>query len=75
MGPLPSLRIPRVRRYSGYRLPFQRFAYEILTLSDWPSHAIRLRFHVRYVCPYPENISIPGLASSDFARHYFRNLV
>ena len=50
------------------------FAYEILTLSDWPSHAIRLRFRVRYVCPYPENISISGLASSDFARHYFRNL-
>ena len=75
MGPLPSLQIPRVCRYSGYRLPVQRFAYEILTLSDRPSHVVRLRFAVRYVCPYPIGISVYGLASSDFARHYFRNLV
>ena len=75
MGPLHSLEITRVSRYSGYRLPLQRFAYEILTLSDRPSHVVRLRFHVRYVCPYPLNISVYGLASSDFARHYFRNLV
>ena len=75
MGPLPSLQIPRVCRYSGSRLPVQRFAYEILTLSDRPSHVVRLRFAVRYVCPYPIIISDYGLASSDFARHYFRNLV
>ena len=25
--------------------------------------------------PYPGGISTSGLASSDFARHYFRNLV
>ena len=53
----------------------QRFAYEILTLSDWLSHTIRLQFNVRYVCPYPKGISVSGLASSDFARHYSRNLV
>ena len=46
MVPLPSLQIPRVCRYSGYRPPSHRFAYEILTLSDWLSHTIRLRFNV-----------------------------
>ena len=75
MGPLYSLRIPRVRRYSGFRLPILCFAYEILTLFDWPSHVIRLHIFVRYICPYPVIISDYGLASSDFARHYSRNLV
>ena len=46
MGPLHSLEITRVSRYSGYRLPLQRFAYEILTLSDRPSHVVRLQFRM-----------------------------
>ena len=46
MGPLPSLQITRVCRYSGFRLPVQRFAYEILTLSDRPSHVVRLQFRM-----------------------------
>ena len=52
-----------------------RFAYEILTLSDWLSHTIRLRI-LRFMSVLnPEIISNLGLASSDFARHYSRNLV
>ena len=37
-----SHRVSRVRRYSGYQLFASSFAYGILTLCDWPSHAIRL---------------------------------
>ena len=43
MVPPSSLRIPRVRRYSGYCRFLCRFAYEALTLSCWASHPIRLR--------------------------------
>ena len=75
MGPPYSLQIPRVCRYSGFKLPIHCFAYGILTLFDRPSHVVQLQFVVRYVCPYPIVISDYGLASSDFARHYSRNLV
>ena len=74
MVPPTSLRIPRVRRYSGYcRFP-SRFAYETLTLSGYASHRILLRFGITYAVHYPECISTLGLASSAFARHYLRNL-
>ena len=53
----------------------QHFIYRTLTFSGWLSHTIRLWFRVRCVCPYPVLISKDGLASSNFARHYFRNLV
>ena len=43
MVPPSSLRIPRVRRYSGYCRFLCRFAYEAVTLSCWASHPIRLR--------------------------------
>ena len=46
MGPLSSLRITRVRRYSGYSTLLRRFVYEILTLSDRPSHVVRLQFRM-----------------------------
>ena len=39
-----SHRVSRVRRYSGYSLLTSSFAYGILTLCDWPSHAIQLDF-------------------------------
>ena len=74
MVPPYSHRVSRVRRYSGYSLLNQLFAYRILTFFDWPSHAIQLnRFNALY-CPNPESISTFGLASSAFARHYWRNL-
>ena len=44
MVPPYSLQIPRVCRYSGYSKLRRRFVYETLTLSGWPSHAIRLQF-------------------------------
>ena len=44
MVPLPSLRISRVRRYFGSRLPFLLFAYKALTLSRRASHPVRLPF-------------------------------
>ena len=46
MGPLYSLRIPRVRRYSGSRSLLRPFVYEILTLYDRPSHVLRLGFRM-----------------------------
>ncbi len=46
MVPPSSLRIPRVRRYSGSRPPFRRFAYETITLSGGPSHALPLQLYV-----------------------------
>ena len=42
----PSLRIPRVRRYSGYRRSLHSFTYKTITFSGWLSHTIRLPFCV-----------------------------
>ena len=74
MVPPYSHRVSRVRRYSGYSLLNQLFAYRILTFFDWPSHAIQLNRFIALYCPNPESISTFGLASSAFARHYWRNL-
>ena len=74
MVPPYSHRVSRVRWYSGYSLLIWLFAYRIFTFFDWPSHTIQLsRFNALY-CPNPEGISTLGLASSAFARHYWRNL-
>ena len=51
-----SHRVSRVRRYSGFQLFASSFVYGILTLCDWPSHAIRLDFTVRPVSPNPEEL-------------------
>ena len=48
MVPLPSLRITRVRRYFGYRIPILLFAYKALTFSDRASHPVRLSIPVLY---------------------------
>ena len=74
MVPPSSNRVSRVRRYSGYSLLNQLFAYRIFTFFDWPSHTIQLSLFNALHCPNPGNISTPGLASSAFARHYWRNL-
>ena len=55
--------------------PSLRFTYKTLTFFGGASHPLRLRFEVVYYSPNPSNISIWGLASSAFARHYSRNLV
>ena len=73
-----SLRIPRVRRYSGYCLLTSRFAYVILTLFDAPSHVLRLhsmmRFAVltpsillRMVWPLPLSLATTRGISFDFS--------
>ena len=37
------------------------------------SNTLQLSFFVDYGVRHPRNITTPGLGSSDFARHYFRN--
>ena len=51
-----SHRVPRVRRYSGFRLPVFSFAYGILTLYDWISHSIRLDTSGRDAGPNPDEL-------------------
>ena len=51
-----SHRVSRVRRYSGYQLFASSFAYGILTLCDWPSHAIRLDSTIHDAGPNPEEL-------------------
>ena len=73
-----SLRIPRVRRYSGYCLLTSCFAYMILTLFDAPSHVLQLhsmmRFAVltppillRMVWPLPLSLATTRGISVDFS--------
>ena len=61
------------RRTPDSAKPPQDFAYGIVTLFDLPFKTVRLSFRVPCCGPSPESISTPGLGSSDFARHYFRN--
>ena len=78
MVPPHSLRIPRVRRYSGYcRFPC-RFAYEALTLSCRASHPVRLQRRITYavhtpmvflppVWPLPLSLATTRRISFDFS--------
>ena len=61
------------RRTPDTAKPFLVFAYGIVTLFDLPFKTVRLTSQVLYRGPYPADISVCGLGSSDFARHYFRN--
>ena len=45
--------VSRVPRYSGSSLPVSAFAYGILTLYDWLSHAIRLTSSGHDASPNP----------------------
>ena len=49
--------IPRAPWYSGSSPFASVFVYGILTLCDWPSHAIRLDSTVHDVSPNPEELS------------------
>ena len=74
VGPPASHGIPRAPRYSGYGYVHFIFNYAALTLSDGPSQTLRLTKLTDVAVHNPEDIATFGLASSDFARHYFRNL-
>ena len=78
MVPLYSLRIPRVRRYSGYSRLSLSFTYKTLTFSGWPSHAIQLSLKMRYtvltpsvlllsVWPLPLSLATTRRISFDFS--------
>ena len=60
MVPPCSLRIPRVRRYSGYRSLPSRFAYEAITLCRRVSQLVLLQFgmliSVRTPTLFPESV-------------------
>ena len=66
--------ISRAPRYSGSGYVHFIFDYVALTLFDWPSQTIRLTKLTDIAVHNPAHIATYGLASSDFARHYFRNL-
>ena len=68
MVPPSSDRVSRVRPYSGSCSPSAVFAYVVLTLSDRPSHAVRLTARVLTavhtpeiflspVCPLPRSLA------------------
>ena len=76
MVPPSSDQVSRVWPYSGTRSAVQVFTYGILTLFDWPSHAIRLTFAVlnavhtpkRFlssVCPLPRSLATTNGISFD----------
>ena len=73
--PPASHGIPRAPRYSGSGYVHFIFDYVALTLFDWPSQTIRLTKLTDIAVHNPAHIATYGLASSDFARHYLRNLV
>ena len=54
---------------------FSHFAYKTLTSFGRFSHTVRLWLKIICRGPNPTHISMCGLASSTFARHYSRNLV
>ena len=69
MVPPSSHGISRVPQYSGYSLPALHFAYVILTLFDWPSHAILLCSAIQYTVRTPSVLLLsvwPLLAESHF---------
>ena len=73
MVPPASMRVPRVRTYSGsYRLNLL-FTYAALTLYGCTSHCILLNSLITSVVLNPQNIAISGLASFPFARRYLGN--
>ena len=68
MVPPSSDQVSRVWPYSGIRSVFVAFTYVVLTLSDWPSHAIRLTTQILNalrtpkvfrlsVCPLPRSLA------------------
>ena len=59
MVPPSSDQVSRVWPYSGTRAALVVFTYGILTLFDWPSHAIRLTTQVLKAIHTPEGFLLP----------------
>ena len=59
MVPPSSDQVSRVWPYSGTRAALVIFTYGILTLFDWPSHAIRLTTQVLNALRTPEVFLLP----------------
>ena len=75
MVPALSYEISRVSHYSGYYLVNLFFVYWTFTVFGLLSQTILLNSLNQLCSPNPRWISSPGLGSSYFARHYFRNRV
>ena len=54
---------------------YSPFIYWTFTVYGLPSQTILIEFVINSVVRHPRCISTPGLGSSYFARHYFRNRV
>ena len=76
MVPPSSDQVSRVWPYSGFCAALSVFAYGILTLSDVPSHALRLtdkvlkavrtpKVFLLSVCPLPRSLATTGGISVD----------
>ncbi len=59
MVPPYSDRVSRVRPYSGFCAALSVFSYVVLTLSDRPSHAVRLTTQVLNAVRTPEVFLLP----------------
>ena len=73
MVPPASMRVPRVRTYSGSYCFKLLFVYAALTLYGCTSHYILLNNLITSVVLNPKYIAISGLASFPFARRYSGN--
>ena len=83
MVPPYSDRVSRVRPYSGNRSALVVFTYVVLTLSDRPSHAVRLtdrvlkavrtpKVFLPSVCPLPRSLATTyGLSFDVSSSPYF----
>ena len=73
MVPTHSHRITRVLCYSGYTHALFGFGYGTVTLFRSTFQKSSPTKLGQLLCPNPKNITTLGLASCNFARHYFRN--
>ena len=80
MVPPLSRQIPRVCRYSGYRLPLSRFTYRAVTFYGEPSQVLLLRYFVhcavhtptallQSVWPLPLSLAATRRISFDFSSY------
>ena len=68
-----SHRVPRALCYSGYTHALFGFGYGTVTLYRSTFQKSSPTKLGQLLCPNPKDITTFGLASCNFARHYFRN--